>query len=351
MNIKTNRKTSIKQKLLLSAMLSLTLSACATKPYEADLTGLSMADQRLNDIVLHADNAVFEATEKRLFELIDQGRSADSYFMAKARAWLDFAVDEHRENEIDGTDNLALEQAQIIITELENNRVPSRVTPLINGVPRLREDLWSHGETLKQSGGVICAEQYVARLEVQLVWSGHEFGEMGWRHAEPYIRIAEQLNSEINAQMATCDAAALQAKAEPKPDLTSGRAPVRVPSVSQDMMRMANRVHFEFDRYDLLPDAETILRFVVIILKQNPDTVVELLGYSDERGSLNYNQSLSQKRANAVRVWLRDAGIAPERLRAIGQGEAYVNTTVNKQHKYDRRVEIHFISTRLTEQL
>lgn len=346
-------KMNTNKKYLVFAIISLALSACVSNSVTPDPTGLSFADGRINDIVLHADNAVFAETEKRLFELIDRGRSADSYFMAKARAWLDFAVDEHRENEIDGTDNLALEQAQIIISDLENGRNPSMVTPLINGVPRLREDLWSHGETLKRAGEVVCAEQYVARLEVQLVWVGHEFGEMGWRHAEPYIRIAEQLKSEIDVKLSDCNAESLQAELEePQQEPESEPDSVQaVPAVVQHTPLMANRVHFEFNRSDLSPDAEVILGFVAFKLKQEPELAVGLLGYSDERGSLNYNQGLSQRRADAVSAWLRNAGIAPDRLHALGQGETDEHTTLKHQHRLDRRVEIHLTPAALAARL
>lgn len=62
---------------------------------------------------------------------------------------------------------------------------------------------------------------------------------------------------------------------------------------------------------------------VAEFMKSYKDTSVELQGYTDSRGSEAYNQALSQRRANAVRdVLIQRFGLAPERVTAVGYGEA-----------------------------
>ncbi len=62
---------------------------------------------------------------------------------------------------------------------------------------------------------------------------------------------------------------------------------------------------------------------VATFMKSYKDTVVELQGFTDSRGSEAYNQALSQRRANAVRdVLIQRFGLAAERVKAVGYGEA-----------------------------
>jgi len=68
-------------------------------------------------------------------------------------------------------------------------------------------------------------------------------------------------------------------------------------------------------------DAE--IRRVADLLKANPGTIVEIAGHSDSSGAADYNQDLSQSRAEAVAARLTNAlGVAPQRVRATGYGES-----------------------------
>jgi outer membrane protein OmpA-like peptidoglycan-associated protein len=82
-------------------------------------------------------------------------------------------------------------------------------------------------------------------------------------------------------------------------------------------------VEFEFDSFDLTPSARHIIDSLVVpVLNSNPKLKVELSAHTDSRGNDDYNESLSQKRANAIRFFLIDAkGVYPERLVAKGYGE------------------------------
>ena len=81
-------------------------------------------------------------------------------------------------------------------------------------------------------------------------------------------------------------------------------------------------VEFEFDRAVLLPVSRNILDQAVTVLNGSPSLKVEVGGHTDARGSDAYNQSLSERRAKAVREYLVNAGIDPMRLQARGYGES-----------------------------
>jgi peptidoglycan-associated lipoprotein len=80
-------------------------------------------------------------------------------------------------------------------------------------------------------------------------------------------------------------------------------------------------VFFDYDRSDLRDDAQTTLNAKVAILKARPDLRLRIEGHADERGSVEYNLALSLRRANRVREYLVDFGIAASRLDVAAFGE------------------------------
>ena len=82
-------------------------------------------------------------------------------------------------------------------------------------------------------------------------------------------------------------------------------------------------VNFDFDKSTLRPDAVAILNEAVEILKRYPDLRVEVAGHTDECGSDDYNQGLSERRARAVYDYLTSNGIDAGRLAGPnGYGES-----------------------------
>jgi len=78
--------------------------------------------------------------------------------------------------------------------------------------------------------------------------------------------------------------------------------------------------HFDFDQSTLSQEAKTLLDNDVRILKENPKINVRMAGYTSAQGTESINQKISEKRANAVRDYLIEKGIAPERITTIGYG-------------------------------
>ncbi len=78
---------------------------------------------------------------------------------------------------------------------------------------------------------------------------------------------------------------------------------------------------FDYDSYDLRPDAQAAASSAAAYLAAHPAIRVVIGGYSDERGSAEYNLALGENRANAARQALTAAGIAPSRLRVVSYGK------------------------------
>jgi len=84
----------------------------------------------------------------------------------------------------------------------------------------------------------------------------------------------------------------------------------------------ANTVYFDFDRATIKPSETSKIDEVVSYLKGNPTHAVQIEGHCDERGTEQYNLSLGERRALAVREYLVTAGIQPDRVFTISYGES-----------------------------
>jgi OOP family OmpA-OmpF porin len=91
-------------------------------------------------------------------------------------------------------------------------------------------------------------------------------------------------------------------------------------TVNEYGCRVCKNVNFDFDKLNIKSEYYPNLDMQVDFLKRNPDITVEIQGHTDNIGSREYNQRLSEKRANAVMNYLVEKGIAKERLSAKGYG-------------------------------
>jgi len=80
-------------------------------------------------------------------------------------------------------------------------------------------------------------------------------------------------------------------------------------------------IFFDYDAYEVRPDAQSALSKAAAYLASNTKVKVLIGGYCDERGSNEYNITLGQSRANSVKQALVQAGIAENRLRVVSYGK------------------------------
>lgn len=80
-------------------------------------------------------------------------------------------------------------------------------------------------------------------------------------------------------------------------------------------------IHFDFDKYNIRPDAEVELQKVFAVLNKYPSMTIEIRSHTDCRGSNSYNETLSDNRAKSTRQYLIDKGISANRITAKGYGE------------------------------
>lgn len=101
-------------------------------------------------------------------------------------------------------------------------------------------------------------------------------------------------------------------------------------------------VHFDFDKATLKPEAIAVLNQAAALLQKHERVVVEVAGHTDSKGSEEYNQGLSERRANAVKDYLNSKGVRASRLTARGYGESrpVASNDTDEGRAENRRVEL-----------
>jgi outer membrane protein OmpA-like peptidoglycan-associated protein len=84
---------------------------------------------------------------------------------------------------------------------------------------------------------------------------------------------------------------------------------------------LIENIFYDFDKATLRPESQTALDELVKLLNENPNITIELSAHTDYKGSDQYNEGLSQRRAESVVNYLIAHGIAPDRLTPKGYGE------------------------------
>jgi peptidoglycan-associated lipoprotein len=80
-------------------------------------------------------------------------------------------------------------------------------------------------------------------------------------------------------------------------------------------------VYFDFDRSFIRDDAKPVMKANAEWLKANPNAKVRIEGNCDERGTIEYNQALGQRRASAAKKYLTDLGVSARRISLISYGK------------------------------
>ena len=80
-------------------------------------------------------------------------------------------------------------------------------------------------------------------------------------------------------------------------------------------------IHFDFDKYDILPGEADILKENAALLKKFPNVKIQIEGHCDARGTIEYNLALGERRANRTKEYLVSLGIASARISTISYGK------------------------------
>ena len=147
-------------------------------------------------------------------------------------------------------------------------------------------------------------------------------------HTQEAIKMAQDAIGKINALCPEKQASAKAAKpvivlvSEPKSEETV-KSLTSEPVLEEKVVVLAlEDIHFDFGKATLTNEAKVILKRNLQVLKENSKARVRIAGYTSASGTEEYNQKLSERRANAVKEYLINEGVVtPDRLSRIGYGE------------------------------
>jgi len=127
-----------------------------------------------------------------------------------------------------------------------------------------------------------------------------------------------EVTATPEAQKEVKPAAPEQAKpAEPKAEEVKPKAEERAAVSAKGL----EPVYFDFDKSFIREDARPVMKANAEWLKANPKVKIKIEGNCDERGTIEYNQALGQRRAAAAKKYLTDMGIAGSRISLISYGK------------------------------
>ena len=113
-------------------------------------------------------------------------------------------------------------------------------------------------------------------------------------------------------------------------------------------LNMPENITFGFDRSDLQPQFYPVLDNVAATLREYNQTIVEIAGHTDSKGTDAYNQALSERRAGSVGNYLMGKGLVRDRFILVGAGESrpVASNDTEAGRAQNRRVEITLVPIR-----
>jgi len=199
------------------------------------------------------------------------------------------------------------------------------------------------------------ARATAAESSARAAAEGRQMAEAQTGHAQAEADAARQEAASALETAASTQAEAERIRKEAEVELSrleealSQVAETRRTALGLVMNLGSDYLKFEFDKADLRPEDRELLSRVAGILLTSPDYSVSVNGHTDDVGTEDYNQKLSERRAEAVRDYLVKAGLPPEILSVTGHGKArpLVPGTSETARAKNRRVELGIVNTRI----
>jgi len=161
-------------------------------------------------------------------------------------------------------------------------------------------------------------------------------------------RSREAQNAQANAQVAQANAQAAQSEAQAaQQQLQSTQQQLKdlqAKQTERGMVLTLGDVLFDTNKATLKPGADQRIDRLATFLQKNPNERLIIEGYTDSTGSEEYNEELSQRRAQAVANVLAGQGIPASRYQVVGKGQAFpvASNATPAGRQQNRRVEVVF---------
>jgi outer membrane protein OmpA-like peptidoglycan-associated protein len=157
---------------------------------------------------------------------------------------------------------------------------------------------------------------------------------------------ADALSAQAAAERARTEAQAAQsqvAQAQAESQRLAGALEeLQAAQTARGIVLTLDDVLFDTGRAELKPGAQRSLDQIAAFLNENPERRIQVEGFTDSQGSEDFNQQLSQNRADAVATAIIRRGVDADRVRALGYGEEFPVASNGSagSRQLNRRVEI-----------
>lgn len=200
-------------------------------------------------------------------------------------------------------------------------------------------DHWAYMAAQRAAIAQETARQKSAELTVSNADSQREKQRLVARTSEADLAQRNARNAQQQAELSKQQAEDAQAR---NSQLEAQLKDMKAQKTERGMVITVGDVLFDSNQSQLKPGGLRNMDKVVGFLKQYPQRKVLIEGFTDSTGSDSLNQQLSANRADAVRSALVDSGVASDRIRAQGLGEAYPVASNDSAggRQMNRRVEI-----------
>ena len=132
---------------------------------------------------------------------------------------------------------------------------------------------------------------------------------------EPSVKKEEAANAEAERKAREAE----KNKAEWEKSMVAKKTPGIEGEVFESSL--LKDIHFAFDKYEIGPADAAILKGNADVLKKYHKVKIQIEGHCDERGTVEYNLALGERRANSTRNYLVSIGVSPERISTISYGK------------------------------
>ena len=238
--------------------------------------------------------------------------------------------------------NDQLEQARLAVQSLEQD--PDAQTAAASQLRNARNDLQHANQAFekRESPEQVTYLAYLADREAQ---AGKEHTS-AYRASQELAKGNEERNRILlearNHEVKLAHFQTQQATAElqkQRQDLSDLKARETARGLE---LTLASDVLFDTGSATLKPGANLQLNRLADYMRDSPKTRIIVEGYTDNRGSVGYNQQLSEERAQAVATTLTTQGIAPDRVQIIGRGKEFpiASNATPDGRQQNRRVNI-----------
>jgi peptidoglycan-associated lipoprotein len=146
---------------------------------------------------------------------------------------------------------------------------------------------------------------------------------------EPSVKRAEELTAERAAKEKEAREKELarireeEAKRAREKEFEKSLVAKKEPGIEGEILesKLLKDIHFDFDKYDIRSGDAEILKGNAALLMKHPTVKIQIEGHCDERGTIEYNLALGERRANSAKKYLVSLGMPADRISTISYGK------------------------------